>query len=519
MVGDMNLSEVMPFGLNLKDTLGRSLDHAKNVDDKNKFIRGRQKKSALKQSNVFRFLAYLFFTASFSGCTQETSRPLTQLERIKQSGELRVVTRYGPSTYYESVNGAVGLEHDLAELFARRLDVKVKFIVSDSAKQAIQTLDDGGADIAAAGLLIDVVRKKKLRFAPPYRVLTEQVLYSDGRPRPNSIADLAGGVLEVSAGTSHVNTLKALKRNYRDLNWQINFDQDVHELLFLVSEGLVDYTVANSDQALIMRRYYPKLQVAFDIGKTRELAWALPMSEDSSLYDETVRFFREIKENKTLDQLIDRYYGHAEAFDVALDSSLRRDYLTRLPKFKRWFVQAGRRYDIDWRLLAAIAYQESKWRSTAVSAEGVRGMMMLTGVTAKELKVTDRFNPVQSILGGASYLRQTLANIPSQIEDPDRTWFALAAYNLGYGHIEDARNLVARRGGDPDKWIEIKKVLPLLGKPNWYRKTKYGKARGAVAVHYVNSIRRYYDLLVWLTEENATGKMAMGPEKSRAEGV
>ncbi|WP_414675447.1 membrane-bound lytic murein transglycosylase MltF [Methylocaldum sp.] len=479
----------------------------------------RQQKSALEKSNFFRFFIYLFFAASFSGCVQETSQPLTQLERIKQSGELRVVTRYGPSTYYESINGAVGLEHDLAELFAKRLNVKVKFIVSDSAKQAIQAIDEGGADIAAAGLIIDEARKKKLRFAPPYRVLAEQVLYSDSRPRPNGLTDLAGGVLEVSAGTSHVTTLKALKRDYRDLNWRINFDQDVHELLFLVSEGLVDYTVANSDQALIMRRYYPRLQVAFDIGKTRELAWALPMSEDASLYDETVRFFREIKENKTLDQLIDRYYGHAEAFDIALDSSLRHDYRTRLPKFKRLFVQAGRRYDIDWRLLAAIAYQESKWSSTAVSPEGVRGMMMLTGVTAKELKVTDRFNPAQSIWGGASYLRQTLGNIPPQIEDPDRTWYALAAYNLGYGHIEDARNLVVKRGGDPDKWIEIKKVLPLLGKPNWYRRTKYGRARGALAVHYVNSIRRYYDLLVWLTEENETGRMAMGPGKPRAAGV
>lgn len=516
----MNLSDVMPFGLNQKDTLDRSIEQAKSSDGKRKSRWGRREQGTVsKQSRLLRFLVYLFLTASVSGCAQETSRPLPQLKRIKQAGELRVVTRYGPSTYYESINGAVGLEHDLAELFAKRLDVKVRFIVADSAKQAIQTLDEGRADVAAAGLLVDAVRKRKLRFAPPYRVLTEQILYSSSRPRPATITDLADGVLEVSAGSSHINTLKGLRRSHRNLNWQVNFDHDVHELLFLVSEGLVDYTVANSDQALIMRRYYPKLQVAFDIGKTRELAWALPMSEDASLYDETARFFREIKENRTLDQVIDRYYGHAEAFDVALDRSLRRDFRTRLPKFRSLFVQAGRQYGIDWRLLAAIAYQESKWHSTAVSAEGVRGMMMLTGVTAKQLKVTDRFDPAQSIRGGASYLRQTLANMPPEIEDPDRTWLALAAYNLGYGHIADARKLVAARGGDPDKWIEIKKVLPLLGKPYWYRKTKYGKARGRVAVHYVNSIRRYYDLLVWLTEENKDGTMAMGPERSRAEGV
>jgi membrane-bound lytic murein transglycosylase F len=468
-----------------------------------------RKRAESARFESFHNFVLLLLLISISGCIQKPAVPVSHLERVKQSGELRVVTRYGPATYYESVNGPAGLEHDLAQLFAKRLNVKVKFLVRDSPAQVSRLIADGQADIAAAGLIVSDAQNKRLRFASPYRRITEQVLYNRDRPSPSDIADLRG-LVEIPAGSAHAATLKQLKRRHAGLHWRVNFDHNVNDLLYLTSEGLVDYTVAHSDQALIMRRFYPKLKVAFDIGKPRELAWALPMAEDNSLYDEVARFFEDIKRDKTLDQLIDRYYGHAAAFDPALDSALRRDYRTRLPRFKPLFVEAASRHNIDWRLLAAISYQESKWKSTAVSAEGVRGMMMLTGVTARELKVRDRFDAAQSIWGGASYLRQTLATIPPHIQDPDRTWYALAAYNLGYGHVEDARGLVRENGGDPDKWIEIKKVLPLLGQEDWYRRTKHGRARGRVAVHYVNSIRRYYDLLVWLTEAEENRQMAQG---------
>jgi membrane-bound lytic murein transglycosylase F len=194
-------------------------------------------------------------------------------------------------------------------------------------------------------------------------------------------------------------------------------------------------------------------------------------------------------------------------------------YRQRLPKYKKLFQRAGKEHGIDWRLLAAQAYQESHWEGRAISADGVQGMMQLTGVTARELKVNDRFDPGQSIRGGASYLKETLANIPEHIQEPDRTWLALAAYNVGYGHIEDARCLVRERGGDPDKWIDVKGVLPLLGKKSWYRKTRHGRARGALAVQYVNSIRRFYDLVVWLSEEEENRKLAMGPGKVKAGGA
>jgi len=126
--------------------------------------------------------------------------------------------------------------------------------------------------------------------------------------------------------------------------------------------------------------------------------------------------------------------------------------------------------------------------------------MMLTQAAAKDLGIEDRLDPVQSILGGARYIERMRAKIPERIAEPDRTWLALAAYNVGYGHLEDARILTQKNGGDADKWIDVKKNLPLLSQKKWFKQTRYGYARGREPVRYVENIRSYYDILIWYTD-------------------
>jgi membrane-bound lytic murein transglycosylase F len=454
-------------------------------------------------------LFFLYLAFAVTGCVQRTQpKPLTHLERVKQAGELVVVTNYSPSSYYEGPDGYAGLEYDLATLFAKRLGVKVRFVVPDSFRDITRMVESGSADLAAAGLMVTETRKKRLRFAPAYRRVTEQVICRSDQTVPRYITDLTDSDLEVVAGAGHLDTLSALRKHYPDLSWNLNYELDADGLLSMVNQGSLDYAVVQSDQMTRVQHYYPNLQVAFDIGNPSDLAWAFSRDEDSSVYDEAVRFFGEIKHDNQLAQLIDRYYGHAVDYDTALDNSLRVHFRQRLPRYRSMFERAGMRSGLDWRLLAAVAYQESHWDRGAISAEGVGGMMMLTNDTARELKVSNRMDAAQSISGGSTYLSQVLANMPPEIQEPDRTWIALAGYNIGYGHIEDAQHIVRQRGGDPNKWIDIKAVLPLLGKRNWYSKTAHGKARGALAVHYVNSIRRFYDLLVWLTEGEDTRKVA-----------
>ncbi len=447
-----------------------------------------------------------------SGCEENPSffrKKASQIQTIVESGKLKVLTRFDPTTYYESAEGFSGLEHDLVQLFAKRLGVEVQFVVPDTFSQILSMISAGSADIAAAGLTVTDQRKKSMLFAPGYTTITEQVVYRARTRRPRKISDLNEGILEVVEGTTHVESLMRLKKDHPNLEWDVNTELNTDSLLYLVNDGLIDYTVADSNQVTLVRRFYPKLHAAFNLSKPRELAWAFPKSDDTSLYNEAVRFFEDIKKNKTLDQLIERHYGHAATLGYVDNCTFRKHVKNRLPKFRALFEKTALKNGMDWRLLAAIGYQESHWRTNAVSPTGVRGIMMLTQATAKQLKLTNRRNPEQSIEGGARYFLQRKKKFPERIDEPDRTWLALAAYNVGFGHLNDARIITQEQDRNPDKWIYVKQSLPLLTQKKWYKRTKHGYARGREPVRYVENIRSYFDLLVWLTQENVIKKNAM----------
>lgn len=438
--------------------------------------------------------------------------PQNKLGKIKRSGTLRVLTRNDPTTYYQSPQGYSGLEYDLVMLFAEQLGVEAKFEVPDTFSKILDDISTGKADIAAAGLTITQQRKLKMRFAPTYHEVTEQLVYRSDHRRPKTVNELDKGILEVAKGTSHIDSLTSLKQNNPKLNWAVNGEMDTNGLLYLLHEGLIDYTVADSNQILLIRRFYPDLNIAFDVSEPRQLAWALGMSEDTSLYDEAERFFQRITADKTLAQLIEKHYGHASSLNTVDNCTFREHRKSRLPQYQKYFDTAAKEHDIDWRLLAAIGYQESHWLDNAVSPTGVEGIMMLTNDTAKLLKIKNRRDPVESIFGGARYFKQRIKVMSEQIPEPDRTWFALASYNVGTGHLQDARAITQKLGGDPNKWMDVKKRLPLLAQPKWYEQAQYGQARGNEPVQYVENIRGYYDLLVWLTEENQIKKNAMETE-------
>lgn len=447
---------------------------------------------------LINLLFILGLSLFFSSCTQQ--KPAL-IDRIKEAGELRVLTRFSPTTYFEGADGYSGIEHDLAQLFAKRLGVNAKFILPENFNQLLSLISEGEADIAAAGITVTDKRKHWMRFAPAYQKITEQIIYRSGTYRPKNIDDLSKGILEVLHGSSHIETLSAHRQTHFDLQWLTSDTLSSDELIELVDLQLIDYTVADSNQVALYRQFYPKLHVAFDISQPRELAWALNKSEDSSLFDETVKFFEEIKKNGVLERLIEKNFGHAKTFNYVGNCTFRRHIKQRLPSLQPFFEAAAQQYNLDWRLLAAIGYQESHWNPKAVSPTGVRGIMMLTQGTAKQLKVKNRLDPKESIFGGARYFAQRLKKIPEHVHEPDRAWMALAAYNIGFGHLEDARVLTQQQKGDPDSWLDVRQRLPLLSKKKWYKKTKHGYARGREPVIYVKNIRNYYDLLVWLTRE------------------
>ncbi|NIP72960.1 MAG: membrane-bound lytic murein transglycosylase MltF [Gammaproteobacteria bacterium] len=446
-----------------------------------------------------RALIGILVLAQLPACTHNDISK-TQLERIRERGELRVLTRNSPTTYYIGPEGEMGLEYDLARRFADYLGVELKVIVPDTFGRILPMIGGGEADLAAAGLTVTEQRRERVRFGPIYQEIVPQVVYRRNGQRPRNVGDLAEGHLEVVAGSSHAELLEQLAGEHPQLTWSVNRELEAEDLLYLVSEQLVDYTVADSNEIALNRRFYPELRVAFGLSDPQPLAWALPPGEDNSLYAELERFFRKVRNNGELERLVERYYGHVEDFDYVGTRHFLRQIKQRLPEYRSVFEKAGEHNDLDWRLLAAMGYQESHWNPRARSPTGVRGIMMLTLPTARQLDVDNRLDPSQSILGGAEYFRKVKRKVPERIPEPDRTWMALAAYNVGFGHLEDARKLTQTRGGDPDKWVDVKQTLPLLSQKKWYRRTRYGYARGREPVRYVENIRSYYDLLVRATE-------------------
>lgn len=444
-----------------------------------------------------RLLLPLLMLLLLGGC----SEPKNELERVKQEGQLVVLTRNAATTYYEGPDGPTGLEYELAKGFADELGVQLKMEVASNVSDVLAKLAEGKADFAAAGLTITAPRRLWARFTPPYQHITQQLVYRIGTKRPKSLRDI-DGTLEVTTRSSHEEQLHKLHSKYRNLNWQSNDQVESEELLTMVWEKLIDYTVADSNEVAMNQRYFPELRVAFDISEPQPLAWAFPKFKDDSIYRAATGYFNKLKDSGKLSQLVERYYGHLGDFDYVGTRTYMRHIHTRLPDYRKLFEYSAEEFSLDWRLLAATAYQESHWDPKAVSPTGVRGIMMLTKVTAEELGVEKRTDPVQSIRGGALYLSQLVQKIPQRIQEPDRSWLALAAYNIGYGHLEDARIITQKKGGDPDSWKDVKQNLPLLRKRKWYRQTKHGYARGNEAVRYVENIRSYYDILVWITDQD-----------------
>lgn len=438
----------------------------------------------------------------FGGCAEEPSA----LERVQAEGVLRVITRNSPATYFQDRNGETGFEYELVKRLADDLGVKLQIETADNLDELFASLSKpNGPVLAAAGLVKSDGRQQQARFSLPYLEVTPQVIYRNGQQRPTRPADLIGKRILVLKGSSHAEQLHALKLELPELVFEESAAVEVVDLLRMVDEGQIDLTLVDSNELAMNQVYFPNVRVAFDIGNEQSLAWAVAPGEDSSLLNEINAFLERAQKNGSLQRLKDRYYGHVDVLGYVGAYTFAKHLQQRLPRYEGFFRQAAQKNEVDWRLLAAMGYQESLWQPTATSKTGVRGLMMLTLRTAQAMGVADRLNPKQSINGGAKYIVYVKSQLPESIQEPDRTWFALAAYNIGGGHLEDARKLTEAEGLNPDKWLDVQKILPRLSQKQWYSKTRYGYARGGEPVHFVRNIRRYYDILTWVTQPQLEG--------------
>jgi membrane-bound lytic murein transglycosylase F len=315
------------------------------------------------------------------------------------------------------------------------------------------------------------------------------------------MVDLTGKKLALIIGSGHSPILMRQKRKHPSLSWSALKNVWPEELLAQLQAGKYDAVVINGMDFDPMRNVYPELAVAFDIGDTQKIVWALPLLSSQALRNALARFVEQAHRDGTIKRIYERYFGHIKRLDSSNVLGILQRRPQRLPELRQHFHEAQTLTGIDWRLLAAIGYQESQWDPFATSPTGVRGLMMLTGETADRMGVKDRLNARQSILGGARYLAMLKDSLPARIPEPDRTWLALAAYNQGQGHMEDARRIAQARGGSPDSWADVKEALPYMGRGTYSKVMKYGYARGGEALFFAENIRNYYDILLRLEPE------------------
>lgn len=430
-----------------------------------------------------------------TGCSQPST-----LQEIRDEGVLHVITRTAPSIYVESEDGPTGYDYELAKRFANELGVKLRIRVANDNTEILSVLGKNYAHFGMAGL------SKQPELAEQYHTVATGItaqsilVYNRDVERPGSLADLAGKTVHVVADSNHEHRLTEARNETTDLQWQVHPGLDAAGVLTRVESGEFPYAIISSNELDLNHVFYPMVKEAFAIGEPGKLAWFFPAVQDDSLAKAARQFLETLETNGTLAQISERFYGHLDRLNYVGARTFMHHVENRLPKYESLFRDYADDFSMDWRLLAAIGYQESHWRPNAVSPTGVRGLMMLTRNTASHIGINNRLDAEESIQGGAKYFRIVHEKIPERIPEPDRTWFALASYNVGFGHLEDARRLTEGAGRDPDRWMDVKEFLPLLAQKEWYTKTRFGYARGHEPVIYVQNIRRYYDVLARLNE-------------------
>ncbi len=464
---------------------------------KNHPINNNKKRSMLSQDLKNRLKITFFIALCLFATSCGAPKIPNALSSLLERGSVKVGTLYGPATYYNGAEGPQGFEYELLAGFADYLGVTLDLYPFYSYEAMLEQLEEGNLDIVATGDAVTDVLQSRFSYGPAYQTVSQHLVFQAGTSRPRDMAELDAPVVTVT-GSSQAQLLTSLSDDAAPTLITTE-DSDSEELLQKVAEGELDYTLADSNRLALQRRRYPNLAVAMTIEDSMPMAWALDRSQDDSIKAAMVEYFGTVHQSGWFTVLEDKYFGHIRTFDYVDSRAFNKSAETTLKRYKSMFQQyAG---DLDWRLLAAMSYQESHWKPDAVSRTGVRGLMMLTMDTANDWDVEDRTDPEQSIRGGARYFASLLSRIPARIGNPDRTWMAMAAYNIGMGHLEDARVLTERQGGNPDLRVDVKQRLPQLKQKKYDRTTNYGYARGDEALQYVDNIRRYYDSLVWLDEQ------------------
>ncbi|MDU9050434.1 MAG: membrane-bound lytic murein transglycosylase MltF [Candidatus Electrothrix sp. Rat3] len=451
----------------------------------------------MKKKTFHRFFLTILstgvFFAAFFAVVPDCLQPSGTLRDIRQQQKLRVIMTNNANVYYRYREEYMGFEYDLVRAFAEYLGVDLE-IMTPEWDTMFQLLDAGKADLVAAGLTVTPSREALADFSDGHLEVQQQVIVHKSNDTLQELADLEGKIIHLRAGTSYAERIREFREDGYALQTVLHRNLPTEELIRQVAIGEIEATVADSNIALLNQRYYPDMRISFPIEEVQTVAWAVRTGE-TELLNQINTFFELIKENGVFGRIYERYYRDVSIFDYVDLKKFHKRLKTRLPKYKHIIRKETKKYGFDWRMIVAVMYQESHFDPRARSHTGVRGLMQVTKATAREMGIRNRLDPAQSIRAGVGYLAKLYARFADIKDADERLLFALASYNIGYGHVRDAQKICRRKGWNHRRWAAMEKALPLLRLKRYYKDTEYGYARGTEPVRYIRRILLYFDII------------------------
>lgn len=451
------------------------------------------KEFAAEKPRLFNAIIVALFISFCLIVILEKSSENRTLRYILKKGEITLLTQNNAHSFYIYRDQPAGFEYELAKAFAEYLGVKLKVQIIEKWEDLIPALKSTKGAFVAASMTASPERERLAAFSDGYMRVRQQIVVNKKNQSIQIPEDLAGHTVHVRKKSPYEERLKQLKERGINLKIALHENMATEELIRDVARDEIEATIAYTNVAYLNRRYYPRITVTGAISGYESLVWAVDKN-GLSLATRINSFFKTIKANGKFAEIYNRYYSGIDTFDNFDINNFYAMMQIRFPAYSQSIKDAAAKFGFDWRLIAAQVYQESRFDPSAQSHAGAHGLMQITEQTAFSLGFMDIYDPEQSIYAGVRHLKN-LYNSYDRATGFDRLLIALAAYNIGEGHIMDAKELAVRKNLNPNNWSSLSKVLPLLSEQRYYSKTKYGYCRGIEAVNYINQIMNYYDIL------------------------
>ena len=419
------------------------------------------------------------------------------LKEIKASGYIRVLTRNNDTSFFIYRGHRMGFDYELGKKLAQRLGIRVDMVITQEWNEMVPALLRGEGDVIAAEVTITPERRTQVLFSEPWGHTRQMVVWKTGTAPIQTVDDLSGKEVHVRDGSIYQATLAQLNQRFAKEGKPLIQLRDVpagaetESIIASVASGEYPYTVSDELLAALHSTYYPQLVIGPAISEEQELAWAVRPG-DTQLKAEIDGLLRELKQKPDFNILKKKYFEAERDFKKERKDEFYASDTGTLSSFDALVIKYSQQHDFDWRLVAAQIYQESHFNPQCTSWVGARGLFQIMPATAKGLGIVDATDPEQSIRGGLKYMEQ-LSKHYADVTDPiERYRFALAAYNSGFGHIDDARRLCTGDHKDFKKWKNVAPYLLKLSDRTYAQHARFGFCRGIEPVDYVRHIDERY---------------------------